>query len=243
MSTTNPMRGATLITGAGRGIGRATALMLAERGHPLLLLSKSAEMLAETAAACRVHVPTRERVVDLSRPECVDDLDALIVGTELKAVVNNAGVGDWAPIDQLSVTSWDTQINTNLRGPFLVVQRTLDHFKRSGRGLFVNVGSDSSLVGKKERAAYNASKFGLVGLTTCMRAEFSGTDIHTALILAGSTDTHFRGKAPGMRPGSMSASSVARAITFTIEQYPDFGVGELSLFPVGSGAEGPRSVV
>lgn len=237
------MPATTLITGAGRGIGRATALMLAERGHRLLLLSKSAGPLAETAARCRKHAPAQEVVADVSDPSCVAALERALAETDVDVVVNNAGVGEWAPLDQLSLESWDTQLNTNLRGPFLVVQRTVERFVKRGRGLYVNVGSDSSLVGKRERAAYNASKFGLVGLTACMRAELTPANIHTALVLAGSTDTHFRGMTPGARPGSLPADAVARTIVFIIDQYPESAVGEVTVAPVGSGLDGPRSLV
>lgn len=236
------MRGTVLITGAGRGIGRATAVALARRGCPLLLVSRGAEALAETAALCRAHAPTRGVSIDLADAGCADALDEFLAGADVDIVVNNAGVGAWAPLHEMSVESWNLQLDTNLRGSFLVTRQTALHFRRRGRGLYVNVGSDASMTGKPERAAYNASKFGLVGLTACMRAEFKGTGIHTALVLAGSTDTYFRGMRPGDRPGALSADAVARGIVFIVEQYPTAAIAELTIFPLGSGLEGPRSL-
>lgn len=235
------MRGAVLITGAGRGIGRSTALLLAQRERPLVLVSKSEAALRETARLCRAYVPTREIVLDVTDPKQVGELASELRDVELDVVVNNAGMGEWAPIEELSLMSWTMQIDTNLRGPFLIVRQTLPCFKRKRRGLYVNVGSDCSLVGMPGRAAYNASKFGLVGLSVSMRCELAGHNIHTAIVFAGKTDTWFRGHSPGDRPGALYSHDVAHAIGFVIDQYPGVAIGEISVFPAGSGFDGVRS--
>jgi NAD(P)-dependent dehydrogenase (short-subunit alcohol dehydrogenase family) len=219
------------------------AVRLAAAGYPLILLSKSEEHLEETRTLCAA-VPALGVVADLRNPDDVVRLrEALRQTTYLHAVVNNAGVGDWQPIDEMSVESWDDQLDTNLRGPFLVVRETLKHFQRQGEGLYINIGSDCSLVGMANRAAYNASKFGLVGLTACLRAEAGPLGVHSCMVYAGKVDTYFRGHQPGERPGALSADDAAEVIEFVIRMYPRVVIGEVSVFPPSGGLCGPRSLI
>ena len=124
-----------------------------------------------------------------------------------------------------------------------MVRATLPYLRRQGYGLYVNVGSDCSLVGMPERAAYNASKFGLVGLTASLRAELGQYGIHACVVFPGKTDTYFRGHRPGDRPGALSAKAVAEVIAFAVALYPTAVVGEVSVFPSSARLEGMRSVV
>lgn len=240
--TVDSGRGTVLVTGAGRGIGQATAKVLAVAGYPLLLVSKTAHSLHETHRMCALHVPTQSVILDVRDEGQVARLQQTLGDLPaLHAVVNNAGVGQWSAIGQTSLEAWNTQLDTNLRGPFLIIRETLPYFRRQGHGLYVNVGSDSSLVGMPHRAAYNASKFGLVGLTASLRAEVGAEGIHACVIYAGKTDTYFREYSPGDRPGALSAADVATVIAFVIQQYPHLIIGEVSVFPPGDGLTGTRS--
>lgn len=237
-------KGTVVVTGAGRGIGRALSLILARSGYSLVLLSRSAGPLEETRCLCEDLTPVSAIVADVRDPGPLAALtEALASGGPVHAVVNNAGVGEWSPVHELSEESWRRQLDTNLTGAFHVVRATLPTLRRQRRGLYVNIGSDSSLVGISGRAAYNASKFGLVGLTMSMRAELAGDGVHASIIYAGKADTHFRGLQPGDRPGALRPELVAAAAAFIIDQYPDALVGELSVFPPGPGAAGPRTLV
>lgn len=231
-------RGAVLITGAGRGIGRAVAVAVAAAGFPLIITSRRGESLATTRAACERLVDTRSLVVDVRIASQVRMLRTLLDSAGLlHAVVNNAGVGEWHPIESTSDEAWDQQIDTNLRGPFFVMRETLPYLRRQRGGLYVNVGSDCSRVGMPERSAYNASKFGLVGLTQSLRAEAGPDGVHACLVYVGKTDTYFRGHHPGDRPGALAAEDVAEAIAFIIEAYPRFVIEELSVMPRGAAAQ------
>lgn len=246
MGVTEPGRagGTVVVTGAGRGIGRALALILARSGYSLLLLSRSAGPLEETRCLCAGLTAVRTLVADVRDPAQMAALtETLATGGPIHAVVNNAGIGEWSPVDELSDESWRRQLDTNLTGAFHVVRATLPALRRQRRGLYVNIGSDSSLVGISGRAAYNASKFGLAGLTMSLRAELAGDGVHAAIVYAGRADTHFRGLQPGDRPGALRPELVAAAAAFVIDQYPDALVGELSVFPPGAGAAGPRTFV
>ncbi|MGH8000634.1 MAG: SDR family oxidoreductase, partial [Brasilonema sp.] len=202
-----------LITGAGQGLGRELAFALAKLKYSLILVSRTKKFLDETHQHCQSLVPTTSIVMDLRDEEQVTKLDPILKETShLHAVVNNAGIGEWAPIENFSTESWDSQIETNLRGPFLVIRETLPFLKQQKQGLYVNVGSDCSLVGMPKRIAYNASKYGLVGLTTSLRSEVVDDGIHASLIFLGKTDTYFRNHKPGDRPGALIPEDVAEAI-------------------------------
>lgn len=237
-------KGTVLITGAGRGIGRAVARTLAAAHYPLALVSKSEEYLRETHALCAADTITHSLVLDVRDEAQVSRLRRLLEECPtLHAVVNNAGVGQWNPIEQMSTASWDNQLQTNLRGPFLIIRETLGYFRRHGAGLYVNVGSDCSLVGMPERAAYNASKFGLVGLTVSLRAEAKADGIHACMVYAGKTDTYFRDHQPGDRPMALAAADVAEVIAFVIQRYPRIVIEEVSIFSPHESLTGTRSLL
>ncbi|MEB3359853.1 MAG: SDR family oxidoreductase [Synechococcales bacterium] len=234
-----------LITGAGRGLGRELAIALAKLNYSLILVSRSQEFLDETHHYCVSLVPTKSIVMDLRDEAQIVNLGLILKETPiyLHAVINNAGMGEWSPIEKLSRESWDCQIETNLRGPFLVIRETLPFFKQQRQGLYVNVGSDCSLVGMPERGAYNASKYGLVGLTTSLRAELTGSQIHASLVFLGKTDTFFRNRKPGDRPGSLKPQDVAEAIAFVVDLYPRVVIEEISMIPPGGALVGVRSLI
>ncbi|MFQ5694492.1 MAG: SDR family oxidoreductase, partial [Terriglobia bacterium] len=160
-----------LITGASRGIGYAVAAALAGRGHRLALLARSSEplqaaaqRLAKTAPAvrafpCEVREPAQVR-------QAISG--AVAWGGPVDVLVNNAGIGVFGPIHEVSEQDWDRVLDTNLRGVFLCSKAVIPGMVERGRGHIINI---SSLAGKNAfagGAAYCASKWGLMGLTYCM---------------------------------------------------------------------------
>jgi NAD(P)-dependent dehydrogenase (short-subunit alcohol dehydrogenase family) len=183
-------------------------------------------------------------VADVGDPGQLRPLTSLLERLPpLHAAVNNAGMGIWRPIEEMTTEEWDRQLRTNLTGSFHVVRVTVPLFDRRGRGLYVNIASDCALVGMKERAAYNASKFGLVGLTAAMRAELAERNIATSVVFAGKTDTYFRGRRPGDRPGALDPGEVAATVAFVVERFPRALVSEIAVFPPREHLDGPRSLV
>jgi len=244
IDTDKAQKGAVVITGAGRGIGQEIAKKLAVAHFPLVLISKSAELLKKTHNMCKSTIPVQSIVIDVRKEEEVCKLSSLLNNfPSLHAVVNNAGVGHWSPIEETSIDNWNNQIDTNLRGAFLTIRETLPHFRRQGHGIYINVGSDCSLIGMPHRAAYNSSKFGLVGLTVSLRAEVESEGVHACMVYAGKADTYFRDHQPGDRPGALDASDVAEVIAFVIKNYPRIVVGEVSVFPPKGGLSGVRSFI
>jgi NAD(P)-dependent dehydrogenase (short-subunit alcohol dehydrogenase family) len=164
-----------LITGAGRGIGRAIALAFAREGAALVLTARSVEQLAfvaeETAALSEAQVIVQ--AADITDERQVDELFARITAEfgRLDLLVNNAGAFDGGPLDELSAEAWDRVLNTNLRGPFLCTRAALRLMKPAKSGRIINIGSIAGQRSRPNSAAYTASKHGLWGLTQATALE------------------------------------------------------------------------
>jgi NAD(P)-dependent dehydrogenase (short-subunit alcohol dehydrogenase family) len=164
-----------LITGAGRGIGRAIALAFAREGAALVLTARSegeleavAEEAAEVSEAKVVVHPA-----DVTSEHEVDELFARTASEfgRLDLLVNNAGAFDGGPLDQLSTEAWDRVLNTNLRAPFLCTRAALRMMKPAKSGRIINIGSIAAQRSRVSSAAYTASKHGLWGLTQATALE------------------------------------------------------------------------
>ena len=195
------LRGKTaVVTGSSKGIGYAIAETLARAGASVAV---SARNEAEVEEAARALDALQGRVIgvpaDVQRHE---DARRLIerAAQELGGVdvlVNNAGVGRFGSVEEMPVEEWDQVIATNLSGVFYCCHEAIPHLKRRGGGWIINIGS---LAGKNpfpNGAAYNASKFGLVGFSEAMMLEVRQDGIRVACIMPGSVNTDFSG--PGGR--------------------------------------------
>ncbi len=168
---------AAIVTGAGRGIGRATALALATLGADVALLSRTGAELAtvrdEIAALGRRAVPLVADVAD--GPSVRAALDEALAAFEgrIDILVNNAGGGGRVGIAELTEEEWDRIVAVNLKGAFLCVRAVAPTMIARGRGRIVNLTSIFGVVGYPNRAAYAAAKGGLVQLTRQLAAELS----------------------------------------------------------------------
>lgn len=211
-----------VITGASRGIGRATALALARRGRDVALLGRPSPLLDETLEACRAMGVTASRYAcDMASPDEVNQACRALVD-QLGAphvVVNNAGVvRRGARIHETRVEEWDHVMAVNLRGPFVVVRALLPAMLASKRGRFIQIASISATLGSPGAASYAASKWGVVGLTKSLAEELRGTGLQAMAVLPGSVDTDMltgSGFAPQMTP-----DDVANAIAYAALDAP-----------------------
>lgn len=157
-----------IITGAGRGLGRAIARGLAREGASLTLTARSHDELAATEAELLAGGATV-----LTLPGDITDeghVEAVFQQTldrfgQLDLLVNNAGAFDGGPLDELSTADWDKVIAVNLRAPFLCTRAALRVMKPRRRGRIINIGSISAQRVRPRSAPYSASKHGLWGLT------------------------------------------------------------------------------
>ena len=184
-----------IVTGAGRGIGRATALALAREGANVVLAARSVSEIEAVADEIRraeqesLPVPT-----DVSNKSEVESMvkQALDRFGKVDILVNNAGVAIHNPIPLIREEDWDLNIAVNLKAVFLCTQAVFGHMCEQGHGHIVNV---SSLAGKHPGArygAYGAAKFGVAGFTGVTNAEGRPYGVKATLVQPGPVDTRMR---------------------------------------------------
>jgi len=212
------VKGVAVVTGASRGIGRATALALAERGLDVALLSREVEPLEEVAAAIvalgRRALAVRCDVASTAEVEHARDRTLAELGAPL-VVVNNAGIVRRSLVHETSDADWDAVIAVNLRAPFVVSRAFLPSMLAAGRGRLVVVSSISATLGTARQASYCASKWGVVGFTKSLAEELRGTGLAALAVLPGSVDTEMlkgSGFAAQMRPEDVASLVVYAAL-------------------------------
>jgi len=210
------LSGVALVTGAGRGVGRAVAIALAKRGFHMALLGRPSPQHAEGAAliAAAAQHPLLQVFADFADAAALERAAAEVVA-KLGApavVVHNAGVVVRARIEETSVAAWDEQLDVNLRAPFVLTRALLPSMRQNRTGRFVFIGSISGTLGSPGAAAYAASKWGLTGFCKSLAEELKDSGLMACAVLPGSIDTDMLKGAPF--PPRMSAAEVAKTVEF-----------------------------
>jgi NAD(P)-dependent dehydrogenase (short-subunit alcohol dehydrogenase family) len=175
-----------LITGAAQGIGRRTAEVLAQRGFSLALNDLRSPI--ETIAQVRSHgVDALEVLGDVSDEAAVSRMAESVMSHygRIDVLVNNAGISSIAPAEEITVSEWRRVMDINLLGPFLLCRAFGRIMLQQKSGSIINVASVAGLLGVADRAAYNASKHGLVGLTRTLAAEWGGRGVRCNAVCPG----------------------------------------------------------
>jgi len=206
-----------LVTGGTRGIGRATAAALLGAGAEVAICGRSADSVAAAVAELKQQTGGHVvgRVADVTDERQVAALfgflDEQFNGLDI--LINNAGVGLFKPVGEMSVEEWRRLIDTNLTGVFLCCREALARYRSRGGGFIVNI---SSLAGKNPfagGAAYNASKFGLNGFTEAMMMDHRHDNVRVSYIMPGSVDTEFsRRSSAGAASWKIAAEDVAQIV-------------------------------
>ncbi|GAA4218883.1 SDR family NAD(P)-dependent oxidoreductase [Actinocatenispora rupis] len=182
---TNP-RGVAVVTGAAQGIGRQIAERLAAENYALVLADL--REATDTFAAVRGRGAEAVTVTgDVSDDAVVDALAARVddLYGRVDVLVNNAGVSLLRPAEETTAAEWRRVLDVNLTGPFLLCRAFGGRMLAAGRGAIVNVASIAGLRGVSDRAAYNASKHGLVGLTRTLAGEWGGRGVRVNAVCPG----------------------------------------------------------
>jgi 3-oxoacyl-[acyl-carrier protein] reductase len=223
-----------VVTGAGRGIGRAIALELAGMGAKVALAARSASELEQTALATRGAasvIPT-----DVRKKEDVHKLLDQVASAlgPVDILVNAAGIGVFGQVTEFSDENYEAILDTNLRSIFMACRYVLPSMIARRTGDIVNIASIAGKVGSATRAVYCASKFGVVGFTQSLAEEVRQHGIRVSVVCPGSTDTSFSSDPhrEGKSRGKMLApSDVAHAVRMLVTQEPNSFISEVILRP------------
>ncbi len=209
-------RASALVTGAGRGIGRAIAVALGGGGASVTLVARTKDDLDQTARAVQAEGgKATVHVGDLRRPADCEAAVAAAVSAHggLQILVNNAGIGSHSPVAETPDDLWDDVLQTNLGAVFRVTRAALPHLTSRGGHVFMI----SSLAGKNAiagMAAYCASKAALDHFAACLMLEVRHRGVKVTTIAPGSVDTSF-GREPGNKRGAdwmLTAEDIGGAV-------------------------------
>lgn len=189
-----------LITGGSSGIGFSIAEELLNLGNNVFICSRRDEILktALTKLKKKYNLRVAGAVCDVSSFSSVDRMVRQVIsryGT-LDVLVNNAGVAYIAPFEEISLEQWEDLIGTNLSGVFNCCKAALPHLKNSPFADIVNVGSRSGRYSFAGGVGYNATKFGLQGLTEALFLDLSKYNIRVSLVAPGTVGTGLGGTQP-----------------------------------------------
>ena len=197
--STNLQGKSALITGGSKGIGLGIAEAMAAQGMRVAITGRHADEVASAAVSLRrLGAPdARGWVCDVrdrtTQQKVADEMTALWGGIDV--VIANAGVGHFAPIDKMPEEQWHDTIDINLTGVFHTLQTTVEALKKT-EGYFITIASLAGTNFFANGAAYNASKFGLVGFTQAAMLDLRGYGIKVTTVMPGSVATYFNNHVP-----------------------------------------------
>jgi NAD(P)-dependent dehydrogenase (short-subunit alcohol dehydrogenase family) len=227
-----------VVTGAGRGIGRAVATTLARAGAAVALAARSAAELESVAREVRA-TGGRALVVatDVRQEAAVETLarQTLAEWGRVDVLVNAAGLATFAPVTDSKLDDWDQILAVNLRGAVLCCRAVLPTMIARRRGTIINVGSVVTSRTLTGSAAYTASKYGLLGFSRVLAEEMRAHGVRVGVLSAGATDTPLWDAMPGApaRERRLRADQVAEAALLMASLGPNATLEELTLLPAG----------
>ncbi len=223
-----------LVTGASSGIGRGIALRFGGKGMRVGVFARRKEQLKKVAASIEkaggkaLAIPGDVREASFAEAAVKAVVDAW---GRLDVLVNNAGVGKYAPVDQLSEESFRNQLDTNVLGPFFFTRAAVPHMKRRKTGQIVNIGSVVGLVGVPRGTAYVATKWALRGMNECWREELYPDGIKVAYVAPGYVITEFGGRKEDLgaveAEWALTVDDVAHAVEAIVDQGPNSDIREV----------------
>jgi 3-oxoacyl-[acyl-carrier protein] reductase len=222
-----------VVTGAGRGIGRAIAIELGRLGAKVVLTARSRTELEETGSAIGPNASVMPANVRRKEElQAVFEQTASAVGP-VDILVNAAGLGIFGPVAAFKDEDFETLIETNLRGIFLTCRLVLPSMIERKQGHIVNIASIAGKVGSANRAVYCASKFGVVGFTESLAEELRQYGIRASVVCPGSTDTRF---SPGegsakAREKMLRPEDIAYAVRTIVTQESNSFISEIIMRP------------
>ncbi|HVF10974.1 MAG TPA: SDR family oxidoreductase [Abditibacteriaceae bacterium] len=228
-----------LVTGAGRGIGRAVAEVLAQHGATVVLTARTQPEIEQVATVINVAGGQAWAMPgDITDEPFVEQLFAAIHERHRRVdiVVNNAGIAPFGPVEELPVQEFRRCLELNVIAVFMCLQQAIRLMKETGgSGKIINIGSvRSHWTEAGDSGAYNASKYALRGLTESVARQLhgSGLNIAVSLVCPGVVDTTLTNPKGEPRPGWLQPETVAQAVLHAALAPPAVNIFDITLFPL-----------
>src|SRR3989454_4288240 len=226
-----------VVTGATEGIGRATAFALGRAGARVAICARTEANVHATARDLKADgIDAIGMRCDVSDPTGVDTFAAFVTRERgaPRVLVNNAGIGRFRPLVELSLEDWDETMGVNVRSLFLVTRAFLKGMLDAGTGTIVNIASLAGKNGVEGGTAYCASKHAVLGFSKALMLEARKRDIRVIAVCPGSVDTAFGNGQDRPRPKrerSLKADDVAQAVLAALSLADRAMLSELDLRP------------
>ena len=227
-----------IVTGAGRGIGHAVAMALAHEGATVVLVARTRQELAATAAAIRdsggsaLAIPTdvaNDGAVEATVEQAYAELG------RIDTLVTAAGTASFGPVIGTKPTDWDTMLTVNLRAVMVCCRAVLPLMVRQRRGTIINIASVAAQRPIPGAAVYTATKAGVVGFSRVLAEELRADGVRVGVLFPGAVDTPLWDSIPQGpdRSRMLRPQDVARAVVLMASLPPGASLEELTLLPSG----------
>ncbi len=226
-----------LITGASRGIGRASALLLAENGATVVAMARNeSELIKLKAEADSKNLNLHVMVGDVSKEKNCQKVvkDTLDRFGSIDFFVNNAGYGVFKNVEDIETSEWEDLMDVNLKGTFLMTKAVLPALKIQKKGHILIIASDVAKRTFAGGSLYTASKYGQEAFAGALRKEVRASNIKVSVIYSGLVDSHFHDKGHGHETSSnwLKEQDMAESFLYVLNQPPHVVIDELMIHPI-----------
>ncbi|MDG2282750.1 MAG: SDR family oxidoreductase [Longimicrobiales bacterium] len=226
-----------IVTGSTKGIGLAIVERMINEGMSVVVNSRTADdVQAVTDGLGNKAIGI---ACDVADPEACARLVEETVERfgQLDILVNNAGLGVFKPISEMSIEEWQLQINVNLGAVFYLSKAALPYLSATGDGFIINIGSLASRNTFASGTGYNASKFGLLGMSEAMMLDVRHDDVRVSIVMPGSVNTHFNNhEMSAERSWKLEADDCALAVMQLLEFPKEAHVSRVEMRPSQPGS-------
>ena len=221
-----------LVTGAGRGIGRAIALAVGRAGAHVVAAARTVDQIDAVAREIQDAGGAATAIgVDLADEQSVLALFAQMAERfgRLDVLVNNAGIGRYGPVEEFATDDLDAVFSVNLRGTFLCCREAMKLMVPRRSGYIINISSVVGFKGYPSQAAYTAAKHGVMGLTKSLAVEAQEHDIRVSAVLPGGVDTEMvRQSRPDLDPAVLLVGDdIAQAVMYLLSLSDNAAVDQI----------------
>lgn len=227
-----------VVTGAGKGIGRATASNLCALGHSVIAVSRTAKDLEELEEQVNGNKGNDLMTIQCDVSEYTDFFQKVQEisneGIKIRALIMCAGWGEWYSASNTPMEEWHGMINSNLTGVFNTFKVFYDRFMVAENFQVIAISSDSAYMPYGNRAAYCSSKAGLSMFIDCLREDLREKKYRVTEIVPSRVDTHFRKKIPGSRKGGLETKDIADIIEWLLTVNSNVEIRKIDVSSINS---------